>query len=59
MLTVCEEAVMMSDSKNLKKEEEGDIKGIQMNTDYKQISVLNVAAIQRLLKRIEHLESTI
>jgi hypothetical protein len=35
---VCGEAVMMSDNKNLKKED-GDIEGIQMNIDYKQISV--------------------
>lgn len=59
MLTVCGEAVTMTDNENLKKEEEGDIEGIQMNIDYKQISVLNVAAIQKLLDRISMLEDIV
>jgi hypothetical protein len=56
MRSICGEAVSYADNENLKKETEDDIEGVQMNIDYKQISVMNCAIIKKLIDRIEQLE---
>jgi len=59
MRSICGEAVSYADNENLKVEEEDDIEGIQMNIDYKQITVMNTAVIKILLDKIEKLEKKI
>lgn len=59
MRSVCGEAVSYADNSNLKKETEDDIEGVQMNIDYKQISVLNCAIIKKLIEQIESLKTEI
>ncbi len=59
MKDVCGEAVSYVDNENLKVEADGDIEGVQMNIDYKQISVMNCAIIKKLIDKIEKLEKII
>lgn len=59
MRAICGEAVSYADNENLKKDSDDDIEGVQMNIDYKQISVMNTAVIKKLIARIEKLESKI
>ena len=54
---VASEAVIMTENKNMKVEEENDIEGIQFSISYEAITTLNVAVIKKLIERIEVLEA--
>ena len=56
---VCSEAVSIVANDNMKVEKDGDIEGAQYTVDYNAINMMNVVAIQKLIKRIEQLEAII
>ncbi|ETI56092.1 hypothetical protein F443_01301 [Phytophthora nicotianae P1569] len=47
----------LTPNENMKKENDDDIEGAQMNIDYNKITVINFMMIKKLKKRIEELEA--